>query len=463
MCFAGTQGGEFMSTIASQLATYATNLRYRDIPPETAHLAKRMIIDTVACGLGGYHSTPSQIARDMAATVTSTQPCTVMGSGQRTSPDLATFANGVMIRYLDFNDGYTSKESGHPSDSIAAVLTASELVRASGKRAIAATVLAYEAFCRICDAGDIKPYFDHVTVGCIASILGAARSLNLSEAQMLQALNLGIAPNLALYQTRIGDVSMWKGCAYANASRNAVFATLLAQRGLTGPAPIFEGHGGYINTVHRGPFELAPFGGLGQPFKIAECSIKRFPLGQYSQTVVQAALEVRAQLPNVQDIAAVNIETLQTAINIMAGDAEKWHPTNRETADHSMPYTAAVALLYGTINPGHFDDVYLQNQELLNLTSKVNVQVSEEANRRVPEAMLCKMEVVTNSGQRYVAEVAYHKGHYKNPLSDAELEEKYRALVGDVLATTKANALLDRLWHLEEVTDLGEIFKLTII
>ena len=450
-----------MPTIAEQLASYATNLRYRDIPSETAHLAKRMLIDTLACALGGYHSVPSQIARDMAATVTSTQPCTVIGSGQTTSPDLATFANGVMIRYLDYNDGYTSKESGHPSDSIAAVLTTSELARASGKRAIAATVLAYEAFCRICDAGDLKPFFDHVTVGCIASVLGAARSLRLTQPQTLQALNLGIAPNLALYQTRIGDVSMWKGCAYANASRNAVFATLLAQRGLTGPSPVFEGHGGYLHTVHRGPFALEPFGGKGHPFKIAECSIKRFPLGQYAQTVVQAALEVREHLPDVHDIAEVTIETLQTAINIMAGDAEKWHPTNRETADHSMPYTTAVALTYGTINAGHFDDEYLHNQDLLALTGKVKVRVSEAANRRVPEAMLCKMEVVTYAGQRYTSEVAYHKGHYKNPLTDAELEEKFHSLAGAVLSPSQANALLERLWHLEDVADMREVVRLT--
>jgi 2-methylcitrate dehydratase len=368
-----------------------------------------------------------------------------------------------MIRYLDFNDGYTSQESGHPSDSIAAVLTASELARASGKRAIAATVLAYEAFCRICDAGDIKPYFDHVTVGCIASVLGAARSLGLNQEETLQALNLGIAPNLALYQTRIGDVSMWKGCAYANASRNAVFATLLARQGLTGPSPVFEGSGGYVNTVHRGPFELAPFGGPGQPFKIAECSIKRFPLGQYSQTVVQAALEVREQLPDVNEIAEVTIETLQTAINIMAGDDEKWRPTNRETADHSMPYTTAVALTYGTINETHFDAAYLWNRDLLDLTSKVKVTVSEEANRRAPEAMLCKVEAVTYAGQRYSSEVAYHKGHYQNPLTDTELEAKFHSLADNVLARSQADALLDRLWHLEDVADMGEILRLTTI
>jgi 2-methylcitrate dehydratase len=70
-----------------------------------------------------------------------------------------------------------------------------------------------------------------------------------------------------------------------------------------------------------------------------ECSIKRFPLGQYSQTVVQAALDVRSQLPDVRDLAEVHIRTLQKAITIMAGDPEKWRPTTRETADHSMVYT----------------------------------------------------------------------------------------------------------------------------
>ena len=453
-----------MPTIAEQLSDYAVSLRYEDLPDDVAHLAKRMIIDTLGCALGGYHSEPARIAREVASTVTSSPAGRVLGSGQLTSPDLATFANGVMVRYLDFNDGYTSKESGHPSDSIAATLTCSEVGRAGGKGLVTATVLAYEAFCRICDAVDIKPSgFDHVTVGCIASILGAAKSMGLDREQTLQALNLGIAPNLALYQTRIGDVSMWKGCAYANASRNAVFAVTLARMGLTGPSPIFEGDGGYFKAVARQPFQLEPFGGPGQPFKIGECSIKRFPLGQYSQTVVQAALEVREQLPDPEDITQVNVSTLQTAVNIMAGDPEKWHPVNRETADHSMPYTVAVALMYGTVDQSHFNDEYLRDRRLLDLVSKVEVSVSEEANQMAPEAMLCEVEVVTGKGERRSRRVAYHKGHYKNPLSDSELEDKFRSLARPVLAGDQVDSLLDRLWRLEDLEDLGEIFELTRI
>ncbi|MQG42426.1 MAG: MmgE/PrpD family protein [SAR202 cluster bacterium] len=452
-----------MSNLAEQLSDYGTSLKYADLPSDVVHLAKRFIIDTIGCALGGYDSEPSKVARAVAGEVTPAHPVTVMGSGQSSSLDLAVFANGVMIRFLDFNDGYTSQESGHPSDSIAAALSATEAAGGSGKRLLVSTVLAYEAFCRICDTVDIKPRgFDHVTVGGIASVLAAARAMKLSKEQTFQALNLGIASNVALYQTRIGDVSMWKGCAYANASRNAVFSVQLARAGLTGPSPIFEGDGGYFRAVSGEPFALKEMGGKDHPFKINECSIKQFPLGQYSQTVAQAALEVRELYGQPEEIAQVNISTLQTAVNIMAGDPEKWTPKNRETADHSMPYTAAVALMFGTVESRHFDDEFLKDPDLLELVSKVTVSVSNEANARAPEAMLCDFEVVTKSGEEHSVQVAYHKGHYRNPLTDNEVDRKFRSLAQEHLSAERVDALLDRLWHLEDVQNVGDLIRLTV-
>src|SRR5690606_33686894 len=195
--------------------------------------------------------------------------------------------------------------------AIAAVLSPAEVAHADGKTVLTATVLAYEVFCRLCDAVSVRRRgFDHVTLGVLASAAGAAKAMGLSQEQTLQALNLSLAAILALYQTRIGDVSLWKGCAFANASRNAVFAAQLASRGMTGTAPIFEGPGGFFRTVSGEPFELAPFGGHGRPFKIMECTVKRFPLGLYSQTVVEAALQVRQQLASAEEIREVHIETL---------------------------------------------------------------------------------------------------------------------------------------------------------
>jgi 2-methylcitrate dehydratase len=469
-----------MTTLVDELSRYVAGVRYEHLPEEVIRQAKRLIVDSVGCALGGYWSEPARIARDLAATVRSSEAVSVIGNGERTSPDLGTFANGVMLRFLDFNDGYTSTgESGHPSDSIAAVLSMSELRRRSGREAIVATVVAYEVFCRICDALDLKPLgFDHVTVGCMASITAAARLLGLDARETAEALNLGIAPNVALYQTRIGNVSMWKGCAYANASRNAVFAAMLAARGMTGPSPLFEGVGGYYKAVARKPLELEPFAGAERVdgleaetsplvgrgdvrYKIMECSVKRFPLGQYSQTVVEAALQLRDRVATADDIAEVRIETVTTAIRLMAGDIEKWEPKTRESADHSMPYTVAIGFLYGKVEEKHFGDAYLRDPRVLDLTRRVKVKATAEADSRMPEAMLCTMDLVTRSGESHRAVVEYHKGHWKNPMSDAEIEAKHRKLARELLTDSQADRLLEALWRLEELPDAGEIVRLT--
>lgn len=454
-----------MNTLAQRLGAYTADLEYEDLPPEVVHQAKRMIVDSIGCALGGYDSEPTRIALEQAATITCTQPATILCTGQQTSPDLAAFANGVMIRYLDYNDGYIGREAGHPSDSIAALLAAAEIGRANGRELIVATVIAYEMFCRMCDIVNFKPMgFDHTTIGAMANVLGAARLMGLNREQIATALSITVAANVALYQTRIGNVSMWKGCAYANASRNAIFFAQMAQRGMTGPSPVFEGRGGYFVAVTRKPFELAPFGGKGQPaFRIMDCLIKRYPLGQYSQSVVHAALEARARVRNIDDIAEIQVRTLHTAIEMMAGDPDKWTPANRETADHSMPYTAGVALKYGVIDIKYFDDPYLHDPALLELVGKIKCTVSEEANSREPEAMLCDLDVVLKSGKREAIRVEYHRGHPKNPMSDDEIEEKFRSLAGEQMPTAQLDALLLQLWRLDQLAEMKPLFALTQI
>jgi 2-methylcitrate dehydratase len=451
-------------TLVEQIANYATNLRYDSLPPEVIHRAKVHVIDSIGCALGGYGSAPEKIARDLASMTTSKQPATVMVSGLQTSPDLATFANGVMIRFLDYNDGYTSTgESGHPSDSIAAVLTAAEINKRNGKDIITATVLAYEMFCRICDPVDLKPIgYDHVTVGGMASTAAAAWLFGFKGRQFEHCLQLGIAPNNALYQTRIGNVSMWKGCAYANASRNAMFAALLAQRGMTGPSPIFEGVGGYFKAVARKTFALDTLGGVnGAPFKIMECLLKRFPLGQYSQTVVEAALQMREKVTSPDDIAEIQIETVTTACILMADTPEKWEPPNRETADHSMPYTVAVALIHGDVQEEHFDDAHVFDPAIRALTRKIKISPSAEADRHMPQAMRVVFKLTTKSGEAFSTVVDHHKGHWKNPMSEADVEKKFRTLARKVQTDTQIDMLLARLWKLEDASDAAEVLRLT--
>jgi 2-methylcitrate dehydratase len=452
------------ATIAEQLAEYAATLRYEDIPPEVVHRAKALIVDTVGCGIGGRVGEAPQIALEMAREITSKTPATILGTAEQTSLELAAFTNDAMIRFLDYNDGYTSLTSGHPSDSLGALLSAAEVAHADGKELITATVIAYEVYCRLSDTTHLKKLgYDHAIQGAIGSALGAARLLKLTQAQMVEAINICVSSNNALFQVRIGNVSMWKGCAYANANRNAIFAVQLAQRGMTGPSPIFEGKGGYFVAVSREPFTLPPFGGRGGSFKIMECLMKRYPLGQYSQTVVDAALQLHARIGNIDDVAEVEVHTLETALIIMAGDQDKWHPKNRESADHSMPYVTAVALTYGKIDAEHFEPPYLTDKKLLDLVLRTKCIESQEANDREPEAMLCDVHVFFKDGRKETARVEYHRGHWRNPMSDEEVTGKFHELADAFLTEPRAQTLADTLWKLETMQDTARIFELARI
>ena len=201
------------------------------------------------------------IARRCAQRVHSNPGASLLGGGG-SSIEWATFVNGLLIRYLDYNDTYLSLEPAHPSDNLAPVLAVGEAFSAGGKELITAAVLAYEIQCRLCDAASLRKHgWDHVFYGALSSCAAACKLMKLDVVKTTHALGLAGVCNTALRQTRAGELSMWKGCAFANAARNGVFAALLAAEGMTGPAPIFEGDLGFMKLVTRAPFVVAPLGG----------------------------------------------------------------------------------------------------------------------------------------------------------------------------------------------------------
>jgi 2-methylcitrate dehydratase len=406
-------------SLAETLARYAAALKYGDLPEDVVHIAKRTILDTLGCAFGGYTAGPSKIAIKLASEVNSKQGATVLISGIKTSPDLAVFANGVMIRYLDFNDAFVSLThgAGHPSDTIAALLASAELTERSGRDLITATVLAYEVFCKIADVFDyLGNGIDHSTITGIAAAVGAGRLMGLTVAEMVHAIGITVGGNTATRQGRADTLSNWKAFAAADACRKAIFSAQLAQNGMTGPSNVFEGRYGFFKLMGRKP--VAP-PQLGEPFGIRRVFTKRFPLGQFSQTVAQAALEARPFFKSPDDIQEVNVHVSHSAIKIMADGADKWRPQTHETADHSIPYSAGLALMYGKIEPLYYEDPYLHDPRLLDLVSRVKCLPSDEADRTENEFNLCELEVVLKSGARKTVRVEYHRGHFKNPMTDA--------------------------------------------
>ncbi|MDE2125305.1 MAG: MmgE/PrpD family protein [Armatimonadetes bacterium] len=446
-----------MTLLAERLSAFASRLRYEDIPLATRHEARRRLLDSLGCAMGAWDAAPAQIARKLALTVSSTQPAAVIGTTHGSSPEDAAFANGVMFRYLDYNDTYLSKEPAHPSDNIAAALAAAEIARASGEDLITAIVLAYEVQCRLCDACSIRVRgWDHVTYGSFSATLAACKLLGLTAEQMTHAQGLAGVPNNAMRQTRVGMLSHWKGCAFANASRNALFAARLAALGMTGPSEVFEGEMGFFHQV-SGPFEIAEPAGDG--FMIDRTYIKLFPAEYHSQSAIDAALKLRTQIADVADIESITIESFRAAVEIIGGEPEKWRPTTRETADHSLPWCTAAALMDGAVTQASFDDAHLHNELLLALVQKIDVRVSEDLDARYPEGIPNRLIIRLRGGTVLTHEVTFPKGHAGNKMSDAEVEAKFRTMAEPRLGTDRAAEVIDRCLNLDAESRVPDLMS----
>jgi 2-methylcitrate dehydratase len=451
--------------LANRLADYAVALRFDQLPAAVVHETKRRFIDSIATAVGAMGSDAYAVARRCALRVKGEPDAGLLGGG-RSSVEWATFVNGLLIRYLDFNDTYLSLEPAHPSDNLAPVLAVGDTVRASGPDLITAAVLAYEIQCRFCDAASLrKQGVDHVTYGAISSAAAACKLMGLDATKTTHALGIAGVCNVALRQTRAGELSMWKGCAFANAARNGVFAALLAAEGMTGPAPIFEGELGFMKLVTREPFTPARFGaeGGGDPsFMLTRTYIKFWPAEYHSQSAIDAALQLRREIgpDRVGSIRCLDIHTFDACYDIIGKYPEAWAPRTRETADHSLPYCTAAALADGDVTLATFDAKRFTDPALLTLTAKIKVHRDAELSKRYPRGIPNRLTVTLDDGRTLVKEVEFPRGHAENPMTDAEVEKKFRTQVEPRLGKAKADRILATCWDLEKLETAGELIAL---
>src|SRR5262249_6404422 len=233
---------------------------------------KAHVIDTIGCGIAAFDEGPVRICRDIAL-VSPAGSATVIGTTRLSTPELASFANGVAFRYYDLNDAYVGGLSGHPSDNIAPCLAVAEAERTSAVDLITAIVLVYEITCRLIDACDVMSRgWDAPVFSLPAVALAAGKLMKLPPEKLAQAVNLALNDHISMGQTRVQGLSDWKGLADAEAGRNAIFATTLARAGITGPTPVVGGGRGFFQPG-SGPAEggLGAFGGRGAPVRLPRC------------------------------------------------------------------------------------------------------------------------------------------------------------------------------------------------
>lgn len=447
-----------MDKTTEALARYATQLRFEHIPAEVVHDAKAKLIDALGCALGGYNTELCKIARAMADVSTGNPAARVLGSQTLTTPQMAAFANGSMVHALDFNDVYMSQSTCHPSDALSGVLATADALGAGGKSLLLATVLSYEVSCNFADVLPREQGVDNTFYCLVGSALASAKLMGLSFEKMLNAVALAVVPNVALEQTRTGALSMWKNGAGANAARNAVFAAEAARAGISGPDAPIEGKWGLWNILKR-QFDWAPFGGEGAAYRISQTNLKRYPAVAHAQSPISAALQLSGAL-RIEDIVSIVIDSYWVANRFKDPRSSLWNPTTHETAGNSIPYLVAVALTDGDVTEDSFSADRLTDAALKTLIGKIIVRENSAFNALYPQEWPCRIEVTLQSGEKKVAETRYFKGHTKSPLSDAEVETKFRHLASSVLPETKIDEILKSLWEIESMENVRSVLEL---
>ena len=444
-----------MDSTIEQVANYVAGLTYDVITPASVGACKLRLTDTIGCALGAYHSEPVSMARSLAARATAARGSCVIGSAQRVLPELAAFANGLMVRYLDGNDTFPGG-GGHPSDVVAPALAIAQLVNADGKQTITALIAAYEIYQAFYRGACMRDRgLDHVFYTAVASAMAAGKLLGLGAPGLMQALALAVTPNIALHATRRGDLSMWKGCAAPNAARNGVFAALLAQQGMTGPANAIEGSHGLRELL--GSFTLGALAEPGQRRGIENSNLKFFLSEYHSQSPIALALEL-AREAGAAEIKSITVDTYWFAWHEIGSEKEKWHPTTRESADHSLPFIVAAVLHDGAFSDAIFDDAHLHNAAIHALASKVAVNEEPAFTRDFPDKIRCRIQVVLADGRTLARESEYPRGHVNNPMTAAEVADKFRVLAQRVLPAAQVGAALSVLENFEQAGSVDALF-----
>ncbi|BCU66812.1 2-methylcitrate dehydratase [Sulfolobales archaeon HS-7] len=405
-------------SLEEELVSSIVNLKDIELEEKIKHEIRRRVLDSLGVAIASSSSPPAEATKRLmnyfpgkVSTIT----------GELTTVDLAGFYNTLLIRYQDFNDTYLSKEPLHPSDMIGGILAVDNAFRITDLyKAIA---IAYEVGVSLCDAETLRTKgFDHVNYLQLAETAGLGVALNLTEDEVRNAMAISLVPNVALRETRVGTLSMWKAGAAADAIRKSVFATLAAKSGFTGPEKFLSGKMGFAQLVKGDYQEIAKIKDVSG---IERTLMKKYPVEYHAQAAVQISLNIHKKV-RPSDINSVTVEIYEAGKTILA-DPEKWNPTTKETADHSLPFVVAAALVTGDFWLDTYNLIF--DEKIRDVMKKVKVEENSEYTKVYPGKLPTKIVVKTASGTTE-EELQVPRGHYLDPMSDQEVADKFLRLIG---------------------------------
>jgi len=364
---------------------------------------------------------------------------------------------------MDYNDIYWKQDPSHPSDLIPAAIAAAERAGGSGRDLVLGIVLAYEFEQRLCEVsfpGIREIGWHHATLTAVAAPLAAGRMLGLDARRLQHAVGISASRHCTTGSVTAGKLTMMKNTVDPLATQSGVLAALLAEKGYTGPEHVLDGKEGLVQCL--GPeWNLDVLtDGLGESWRIERCGMKAFPTEALTHAPISAVLGLVREHDLAPDaVEKVHIRSLARAADILA-DPSKYEPDSKETADHSLPYVIAAALVDRQVTPLQFTRERIMDPTIRAQLGKVEVVADPEIEAVFPRLQRVAVTIRTTDGREFSKELDYPKGDPRNPLDDREVEQKFDSLAAPLLSEERRRAVKETVWKLEELSSVSELMAL---
>ncbi|MGD0176094.1 MAG: MmgE/PrpD family protein [Candidatus Bathyarchaeia archaeon] len=448
------------------MAQFALSLRYETIPEPVLRMAKRLLLDSIGCALAAVKLKDIQAAYNYVQQLGGKKQASIIWYGDKTSMPNAALMNSLLIRAMDYNDIYWKQDPCHPSDIIPAALAPGEHRGVSGKELVTAIVIAYELEMRLClaaDPGIREVGWHHASLTQFVSPLVAGRMLGLSEDQMVSAVGIAGSSHFTFGGVVAGHLTNMKNAADPMATEAGVRGAMLAATGYSGPVEVFEGKESLFEVLPKVRWNRnALIDRLGEGFLITQCSFKAFPTEALTHQPITATLEImRENKIDSREVREVLVETTNRGADILS-DQSKYHPTTKETADHSLPYCIAVAIAKGNVLPSDFEEKALQDQSVLQLLPKIKVIANPEIDAIFPNVKRAIVTITTKDERTFKKQEDFARGEPERPLSEQELIAKFHANAQVALSKRQREELIQATLTIDQYNDVRKYVSLLV-
>jgi 2-methylcitrate dehydratase len=446
--------------VLEELAALADGLVPDELPADVVSEAGRRVLDGIGCMLGGASTEPAQAAYGSVAAEAG--EATLVGGQRRSGVAGAALANATALRSLDFMDGHPGPYSCHPSLLIPAVLAAAESRGASGLAVARAIVLGYELDARLqLGSGDpdiTARGWSGSTNLALAVSLAVGTLFGLRGSRLVDALAIATVHAPTLDASGRGQMAPSKAVVDGMVAMSAVVAAQLADAGLGGPHGAYEESDGFVDAV-AGRFDpdilLAPL----DRFRIVDCYTKVYNAVKCAQSAAAAALSLRDELGDLEDVEGLTLYLAERDWRNQLNDAtDRRRPSNRDTANHSVVYCVAAALVEGDLQAAQFERHRLADSRILRLIDATTLASDPALTQHWPGANPATVEVRLTSGDILRRTVFHPPGHPLNPITTDQLAAKVRVLAGTT--SDQTDALVDTTLRLGALASVDPIMTL---